>query len=93
MDCPRVQAAHSHRLGLLVPLLVAARSVAVEMEVAMTDVKKLKRGFATMAPEVQRAIARRGGIATHAKGTGHEWTREEAIEAGRKGGKARKVRR
>jgi general stress protein YciG len=41
-----------------------------------------------MDREKQRAIARLGGKAAHQKGTAHEWTREEAIAAGRKGGRA-----
>ncbi|MGE3844210.1 MAG: KGG domain-containing protein [Vicinamibacterales bacterium] len=44
------------------------------------------RGFASMDPEKQRAIARKGGRAAHEKGTAHEWTTEEARKAGRKGG-------
>jgi general stress protein YciG len=36
----------------------------------------------------QREIASKGGKAAHAKGTAHEWTSEEAREAGRKGGMA-----
>ena len=36
----------------------------------------------------QRQIASKGGKAAHQKGTGHEWTSEEAREAGRKGGMA-----
>ncbi len=47
-----------------------------------------KRGFAAMSPEKQRQIASKGGKAAHAKGTAHEFTREEAVEAGRKGGRA-----
>lgn len=47
-----------------------------------------KRGFASMDPDKQRAIASKGGQAAHAKGTAHEFTSEEAREAGRKGGKA-----
>lgn len=47
---------------------------------------KSKRGFASMDPERQRAIASRGGKAAHAKGTAHEWTADEARHAGRKGG-------
>ena len=35
---------------------------------------------------LQREIARKGGKAAHAKGTAHEWTSEEAREAGRRGG-------
>ena len=34
----------------------------------------------------QRDIASKGGKAAHEKGTAHEWTAEEAREAGRKGG-------
>lgn len=44
------------------------------------------RGFASMDPEKQREIARKGGRAAHEKGTAHEWTTEEARNAGRKGG-------
>ncbi len=49
---------------------------------------KSKRGFASMSPEKQRELASRGGKAAHAKGTAHEFSREEAVEAGRKGGAA-----
>lgn len=45
-----------------------------------------KRGFAAMDAARQRAIASAGGRAAHAKGTAHEFTSEEAREAGRKGG-------
>ena len=48
------------------------------------------RGFASMDKDKQRAIASKGGQAAHAKGRAHEWTVEEAREAGRKGGSARK---
>jgi general stress protein YciG len=46
----------------------------------------LRRGFACMSPEKQKEIASKGGRAAHNKGTAHEWTSEEAREAGRKGG-------
>lgn len=46
------------------------------------------RGFAAMDPERQREIASAGGKAAHAKGTAHQWTSEEAREAGREGGRA-----
>jgi general stress protein YciG len=39
-----------------------------------------------MSPEKQREIASKGGRAAHEKGTAHEWTQEEARQAGRKGG-------
>lgn len=46
------------------------------------------RGFASMDSEKQRAIASKGGKAAHASGNAHEFTSEEAREAGRKGGQA-----
>ncbi len=52
-----------------------------------------RRGFASMNPEKQREIARRGGKAAHEKGTAHEFTSEEAREAGRKGGRRSRTRR
>jgi general stress protein YciG len=44
------------------------------------------RGFASMDEEKQRAIASQGGRAAHASGNAHEFSSEEAREAGRKGG-------
>ena len=49
---------------------------------------KEDRGFASMDRGKQREIASKGGKAAHQKGTAHEWTSEEAREAGRKGGMA-----
>ena len=49
---------------------------------------KEDRGFASMDRQKQREIASKGGKAAHQKGTAHEWTSEEAREAGRKGGMA-----
>jgi uncharacterized protein len=46
-----------------------------------------KRGFASMDENKQREIASKGGKAAHAKGTAHQFTSDEAREAGRKGGK------
>lgn len=48
--------------------------------------RKERRGFASMSPEKQREIASKGGRAAHEKGTAHEWTADEARNAGRKGG-------
>ena len=48
--------------------------------------RKERRGFASMSAEKQREIASKGGRAAHMKGTAHEWTSEEARNAGRKGG-------
>ena len=47
-----------------------------------------KRGFAAMDPERQKEIASAGGKAAHAKGSAHEFTGDEAREAGRKGGQS-----
>ena len=47
-----------------------------------------RRGFAAMDEDKQREIASKGGKAAHEKGTAHEFSSEEAREAGRKGGEA-----
>ena len=50
------------------------------------------RGFAGMDAAQQRQIASAGGRAAHASGHAHEFSSEEAREAGRKGGEARSQR-
>ncbi len=52
----------------------------------MNEKPKARRGFASMSQEKQREIASKGGRAAHAKGTAHEWSSNEARDAGRKGG-------
>jgi len=52
----------------------------------VTTERKERRGFASMSTEKQREIASKGGRAAHEKGTAHEWTADEARNAGRKGG-------
>lgn len=54
-----------------------------------TTTKGKGRGFASMDPVKQKAIASKGGKAAHKKGTAHTWTSEEARAAGQKGGRAR----
>jgi general stress protein YciG len=44
------------------------------------------RGFASMDAEKQREIASRGGRAAHATGRAHQFSADEAREAGKKGG-------
>jgi uncharacterized protein len=56
-------------------------------------VAKEDRGFASMDRSKQKEIASKGGKAAHQKGTAHEWTSEEARDAGRKGGLASHRRR
>ena len=64
-----------------------ARGEAAEW-IQEVSVAKEDRGFASMDRAKQREIASKGGKAAHQKGTAHEWTSEEAREAGRKGGMA-----
>ena len=57
----------------------------------------VRRGFAAMDKDKQREIASKGGTTAHKLGRAHQWTQEEASEAGRKGGlnshKNRKLRK
>jgi uncharacterized protein len=57
----------------------------------MTTSTKRRRGFAAMDPQRQREIASQGGQSAHRLGRAHKWTSEEASEAGRLGGLARKA--
>lgn len=50
-----------------------------------------KRGFASMDQQKQREIASKGGKAAHQSGNAHEFSPEEAREAGRKGGISRVI--
>lgn len=54
---------------------------------------KKPRGFAAMDRSLVAEIARKGGKAAHQHGTAHEFTAEEAREAGRKGGRATHAKR
>jgi general stress protein YciG len=55
--------------------------------------QKSRRGFAAMSSERQREIASQGGRAAHQQGVAHEWNKDEAREAGKKGGQASGTRR
>jgi len=55
--------------------------------------EKKRKGFAAMDPKIVRSIASKGGKASHAAGTAHEFTSEEAKIAGRKGGHAAHAKR
>lgn len=59
------------------------------MQDDMQEQESSGRGFASMDEARVREIASRGGKAAHEQGTAHEFTSEEAREAGRKGGRAR----
>ena len=63
------------------------------MHLESTETPKSRRGFASMNPERQREIASQGGRAAHQQGVAHEWNKEEAREAGKKGGQLSGFRR
>lgn len=46
------------------------------------------RGFARMDPERQKEVSSIGGRTAHERGNAHEFTSEEARQAGHKGGQA-----
>jgi hypothetical protein len=52
----------------------------------MSTNSKSRRGFASIDPAKQRAIASKGGKSAHAYGLAHEFTLEEARAAGAKRG-------
>src|SRR5262249_1724148 len=60
---------------------ISGRRGHVSGEVAMSN-----RGFGLMSRSRRREVASKGGCVAHQRGTAHRWTREEAREAGRKGG-------
>jgi general stress protein YciG len=47
---------------------------------------KQRRGFATIDPDKLRAISSKGGKTAHEQGRAHEFSSDEAREAGRQGG-------
>ncbi|HSN99302.1 MAG TPA: KGG domain-containing protein [Candidatus Nanopelagicales bacterium] len=57
-----------------------------ERSAPQTGTGKKLRGFAAMDEARQREIASKGGKAAHEKGTAHEFTKDEARSAGKKGG-------
>ena len=60
---------------------------------AETPKPRRPRGFAAMDRSKVSEIASKGGKAAHAAGTAHQFTSDEARDAGRKGGVAPHVRR
>lgn len=52
----------------------------------MVSIGSGKQGFASMDEAQRKLIASMGGKTAHAKGTAHQWTKETARLAGRKGG-------
>jgi general stress protein YciG len=67
------------------PLLVHKRSERMDTD---KDITKSRRGFASMDPEKQRAIARRGGESVPNEKRSFSQNPELAAQAGRKGGRS-----
>ncbi len=72
------------------PLTPPAQAAA---EATPSERKPRPRGFAAMDRKLVSEIARKGGKAAHTAGTAHEFTSDEAREAGRKGGRATHAKR
>lgn len=51
----------------------------------------MPQGFASMSIEKRKQISSLGGKAAQANGTARRWTKEEAREAGKKGGSSHSV--
>jgi uncharacterized protein len=54
------------------------------------NMSKGRRGFASMSQAKRSSIASKGGIAAHKLGRAHTYSHDEAVAAGKKGGRARK---
>ena len=54
-----------------------------------TPAPKRHWSYDRLTPEERRALARRAGIISQARGNGHTWNSETAAAAGRLGGKER----
>jgi general stress protein YciG len=63
-------------------------TTSIQANLEETPRPKARRGFAAMDPNKVKAIAQKGGVAVHAKGTAHRFSKDQAREAGRKGGMA-----
>jgi len=59
----------------------------------MNTEKGGRRGFHSLSLRERHEVSSKGGRAAHKKKTCHEWTVEEAREAGRRGGKKTQAKR
>ncbi len=75
------------------PALAQSESSATIETVPPPAKVRRPRGFAAMDRQRVSEIASKGGKAAHVAGTAHEFTRDEAREAGRKGGFATHAKR
>lgn len=65
-----------------------APTVAPHLVTATASPARGRRGFAAMDESRQKQIASLGGRTAHERGQAHEFTPEEARQAGRKGGES-----
>src|SRR5436190_9961685 len=91
--CPTATTHKLHKINSLAGIFVAVEPLEPGQPGQEGSMAKEDRGFASMDRAKQREIASKGGKAAHQKGTAHEWTSEEARDAGRKGGIASHQRR
>lgn len=68
-------------------------SESVDSAAPTEDRRPRRRGFAAMDRDRVKEIASKGGKAAHAAGTAHQFSSDEARNAGRKGGMAPHARR
>jgi general stress protein YciG len=87
-ETPRVAAQEPKVEGADVALLSPDRPPRVDSGGGDNTKPRRPRGFAAMDRKLVSEIARKGGKAAHSAGTAHEFSSEEAREAGRKGGRA-----
>jgi general stress protein YciG len=80
-------------LSMMEPLPTASSEEQKEESQPTQERPRKRRGFAAMDPRKVSEIASKGGKAAHRAGTAHEFTPEEAREAGRKGGYATHAKR
>lgn len=71
----------------------STEAAAPAQEAAAEERRPRRRGFAAMDRDRVKEIASKGGKAAHAAGTAHQFSSDEARNAGRKGGMAPHVRR
>ena len=69
------------------------KTVDEQAQPAVDALAPRRRGFAAMDRTRVKEIASKGGRAAHAAGTAHQFSADEARNAGRKGGMAPHVRR
>lgn len=83
------------RYGDFAALVDAALGAAARELIARLVNGRMQRpvGFAARTADERRAVASRGGRRSQRAGHGHQWTREQAAQAGRKSAEARASQR